>query len=135
LITGILGRDPEVRELGGKPIASVSVALSFKAYGEIQNQKANQNGYVTTWAKLKAVGEDAVGTLTNFTKGNKVVLSDVVYGEEDYVDKDGNARNQMVFTFFDADGVRPADMPAGTNHPSREPATAGKPVKNWGQAK
>ena len=84
-ITGRLGRDPDLRDAGGKPVLELSVAV---------NHRAKQNGAwsdVATWFRATVWGARASSLATLLHKGDRVAVSGDLEPRE-YRAKDGAAK-------------------------------------------
>lgn len=131
---GRLGKDPEVKTLpSGMVLAEATVATSYKANSVSQKERANDKGYATTWFKLRALGEQAVGSLTDFSKGALIEIIKPRFEEDHYTDKDGNPRQVLILNTWE--GVRSAEKPKDkVEAPDKKPETAGT-VSGWGKKK
>ena len=137
---GRLGKDPEVKTLpSGMVIAETTMNISYKANSPTQKARANDKGYAGTWFKLKAIGENAVSLLTNFSKGQLVEVIKPRFEEDHFTGSDGTTK--QVLTLNTWEGVRGVESPPPSGKdkdkvqsPDKKPETAGT-VSGWGKKK
>jgi single-strand DNA-binding protein len=84
VIIGNVGQDPEMREHSGKPVTSVSVAVTEKwhdANGDKQER--------TLWYRASFWGKAAENAKAYIRKGEQVVLTATGVKANAFIDKDG----------------------------------------------
>src|SRR2546423_13056981 len=90
IIVGYLGRDPELRYTPqGTPVCDFSVATT-----ERRKDKSGELQDVTTWFRANAWNRQAEIASQYLKKGSQVYLEGVLTQNE-YTDKEGNARTSL----------------------------------------
>jgi single-strand DNA-binding protein len=88
IIVGNLGETPELREAGGQPVTSFSVAV---------NNRRGEN-QTTTWYRVTAWNGLAETVVKYLEKGRRVLVEGSGLRASAYIDRDSNPRASLELT-------------------------------------
>ncbi len=92
IIVGNLGETPELREAGGQPVTSFSVAVNTRrGSGENATQ-------ITTWYRVTAWNGLAETVVKYLEKGRRVLVEGSNLRASAYINRDGNPRANLELT-------------------------------------
>lgn len=136
IIIGNLGKDPEIRDAGGKQIANMTIAVS-ETWKDRQTGEKREK---TEWVRVVCFNDNLVKVIANYVKRGSRIYVEGSLQTRKWQDKDGQDRyvTEVVLQTYGGqivllDGPPPRDEQPAQRTTTLAPPTAQKRTPKYGE--